>query len=215
MSGQLLELIIFAAIAIFAVNKLISILGSTSDDDPAKQGNNPYSPGMKNVDSEASSVMQAKAQDFIKNKLAKLPNFKKLIVNKHKDEIINGLNDLQEKLPNFALEKFVSSSKVAFDMIVKASMHNNDEELANLIDSRYLNQFKTTIDIYQDYKEKKALQAEVAEVYTFGNNLFIKILFTAKELFKSQKNFAEEWTFSRSSLTDKPNWYLTNIDRPS
>ena len=37
MSGQILELIIFAAIAFFIINKLISVLGKTSgEDDPAK-----------------------------------------------------------------------------------------------------------------------------------------------------------------------------------
>ena len=36
MSGQILELIIFAAIAFFIINKLISTLGKTSGDDPAK-----------------------------------------------------------------------------------------------------------------------------------------------------------------------------------
>ena len=36
MSGQILELIIFAAIAFFIINKLISVLGKTSGDDPTK-----------------------------------------------------------------------------------------------------------------------------------------------------------------------------------
>lgn len=37
MSGQLIELIIFAAIAFFVINKLLSTLGRTSEDDPAKK----------------------------------------------------------------------------------------------------------------------------------------------------------------------------------
>ena len=36
MSGQLIELIIFAAIAFFIINKLLSTLGATSESDPTK-----------------------------------------------------------------------------------------------------------------------------------------------------------------------------------
>ena len=37
MSGQLIELIIFAGIAFFVINKLIATLGTTSDDDAKKR----------------------------------------------------------------------------------------------------------------------------------------------------------------------------------
>ena len=37
MSVQLLELLFFAGIAFLIINKLISTLGTTSDDDPAKR----------------------------------------------------------------------------------------------------------------------------------------------------------------------------------
>ena len=38
MSGQLIELIIFAGIAFFIINKLIATLGTTSEDETASRG---------------------------------------------------------------------------------------------------------------------------------------------------------------------------------
>jgi predicted lipid-binding transport protein (Tim44 family) len=47
-----------------------------------------------------------------------------------------------------------------------------------------------------------------------GNNIFIKILFTGKNITKKTKNMHEEWTFTKSTIVPGPQWHITNIDKP-
>lgn len=219
MSGPLLELIIFAAIAVFLVSKLLSILGSTSEDDPARNRNGFFGEpgakagrGMKHVKSVASSPK--KAASFAK-KLAMKPNVKGLVVKENKEDVLKGLSEVQQRMPNFSLNKFVNNSKLAFQMILQAGIIDDEEDLEELVDKRYLDHFRDMAPSYGNVaQDLSKLKAEVSEIYMFGNNVFIKVLFAGKNVTDTIHNMHEEWTFSKNALADGPAWHLTNIDRP-
>jgi predicted lipid-binding transport protein (Tim44 family) len=211
MSGQLLELIIFAGIAFFVINKLLSTLGSTTEDDPVKKSNFGEPVSLKDVTPKsAKKTASILRPSFVKK--SKL-DLKGLIVVENKNDIESGILDLTDKLPNFNPANFLKVSKVAFKMIIEAG--RTDENLEELVDKRYLESFKSMAGSYGEYdSDVSKLSALISEIYTFGNNVFVKVLFSGKNITNKIKELHEEWTFTKSTLSEGPEWHLTNIDRP-
>ncbi len=212
MSGQLLELIIFAGIAFFVINKLLSTLGSTAEDDPAKKSNFGEPVSLKDVTPKKAKKTAAILRPAFAKK-SKL-DLKGLIVVENKNDIESGIVDLTDKLPNFNPAHFLKVSKVAFKMIIEAGS-DSDSDLDELVDKRYLESFKAMAGSYGEYNsDASKLSALISEVYTFGNNVFVKVLFSGQNITNKIKELHEEWTFTKSTLSDGPAWHLTNIDRP-
>jgi predicted lipid-binding transport protein (Tim44 family) len=214
MSGQLLELIIFAAIAFFIINKLIATLGSTSEEDAA-QGKSYFKGGAQGLRDVTNSAKRKAT--ILKPKFPKVKkiNLKDLVVPGSEEEVIDGLTNVMEKIPNFNLSNFIKGATSAFNMIITAGSNENEAELEELVDKRYIEHFKAMTSSYGKYSaEKNALTAQVSEIYMFGNNVFVKILFAGKNITDKIKVMHEEWTFTKSILNSSPQWHLTNIDRP-
>jgi predicted lipid-binding transport protein (Tim44 family) len=213
MSGQLIELIIFAGIAFFIINKLVGTLGSTSEDDPAKsQSFMKNSQGMRDVTGSAPKKATVLKPKFSK---AKKINLKGLVVPGEEKEVMEGFTDVLAKVPNFSIGTFLKGAKSAFKMIIDAGSSEDESELEELVDKRYVAHFKAMSSSYGEYSAKdKALTAQVSEIYMFGNNIFVKILFAGKNVTDKIKDMHEEWTFTKSILNSNPAWHLTNIDRP-
>lgn len=213
MSGQLIELIIFAGIAFFIINKLIATLGSTSEDDPARSKTFfGEKKGMKDVTATSTKGAGILRPNFgIKKKI----NLKGLIVTENELEIKEGLQDVMKKSPSFNITNFIKGAKGAFKMIIESSTKENDESLEELVDKRYIEHFKSIALSYGKYTgTQTSLNAHISEIYMFGNNIFIKILFAGKNITDKVKELHEEWTFTKSALSSGPEWQLTNIDRP-
>ena len=87
-----------------------------------------------------------------------------------------------------------------------------DANLDKLVDKRYIEQFKSVALNYGGLLNSKKLNAKISDLYMFGNNVFIKILFTGQNITDKIENLNEEWTFSKSLIKSGNDWYLTNID---
>lgn len=214
MSGQLLELIIFAGIAFFIINKLIATLGSTSEEEQSR-GKSIFKNKVHSMRDVTNSAKEK--ANILKPKFPRVKkvNLSGLVVPGTEKEIMEGLSDVVAKLPNFNLEIFLKGAKSAFKMIIEAAANKNDAGLQELVDKRYIDHFKAISSSYGEYSEEQTkLTAQVSEVYTFGNNIFVKILFAGKNITDKIKDMHEEWTFTKSTLNSGPEWYLTNIDRP-
>jgi len=213
MSGQLLELIIFAGVAFFIINKLIATLGSTSEDDPARSKSFfKNEQGMRDVTGSAPKKAAILKPKFPK---AKKVNLKGLVVPGTEKEVMEGLADVLKKVPNFSIETFLKGARSAFKMTIDAGASDDESELEELVDKRYVDNFKDMSSSYGEYTAKdKDLTTQVSEIYMFGNNIFVKILFAGKNITDKIKDMHEEWTFTKSTLNSSPAWHLTNIDRP-
>lgn len=215
MSAQLLELLFFAGIAFFIINKLISVLGTTSDEDPTK--NRSYfgeSTGLKDVtDTTNNSASSLSMPDFLKKK-AQNNNIDicDLIVLDNEKMIMQGLTALQERLPTFDPKNFLRGAKSAFQMIIELSS-NDQDKLAELLDKRYIEQFNIIAPNYGNVQNISNLEAKISEIYMFGNNVFIKIIFSGNAVTDKITNLYEEWTFSKSLIISGNEWYLGNIER--
>ena len=215
MVGQILELIIFAGIAFVIINKLISALGTTSKDDSARsrgffgEGDN----NLKDV------TYTAKPLDILKPRFFKSVNkidLKNLVLPENKEAVEKGLQEVMSRIPSFNIERFVNGACGAFRMIIESALKNEEQQLEELVDKRYIDHFKTIITNYGNLtRNADKLLAHVSEIYMFGNNIFIKVLFSGNNIASKIKDLHEEWTFSKSTLSSDPAWFLTNIDRSS
>jgi predicted lipid-binding transport protein (Tim44 family) len=216
MSAQMLELLFFAGIAFFIINRLISTLGVTNDDDPTKEKTFfGEKSGIKDVTGN-SNVHNIKEASFIEKKTASSvskDSLSDVVANDNISKIFGTIEEIQERLPSFNPRNFLKSSKSAFEMII-TSGSNTNESLELLIDKRYIDHFKSIIASYGDIEKSSGLEAKISDIYTFGNNVFIKVLFSGKNIVTKIKDFHEEWTFSKSLIQAGPDWFLTNIERP-
>ncbi|MFY9590117.1 Tim44/TimA family putative adaptor protein [Rickettsia endosymbiont of Halotydeus destructor] len=211
MSAQIIELLIFAGIAFFIINKLITTLGSTSDDDPTKHKSYFGEPTVKDVTSTSSNSNDSarKNQPVIKD----LKALEGLIVEQNLTPVFEGLEMLQKRLRSFQPISFINNAKAAFQMIIEAITNKQKEELGQLIDKRFLEKFEEIAPDYGDFIDSTSLNAQFSEIYMFGNNVFIKLLFQGKNVVDKLENLKEEWTFTRSINTSDVDWFLSNVER--
>ncbi|MGI4776080.1 MAG: hypothetical protein ACRYE9_04085 [Janthinobacterium lividum] len=213
MSAQLLELLFFAGIAFFIVNKFISILGHTNHED--SNSNKSYfgeKANLKDVTGTASNVIDI---NFDQDQPDKRNSFKyaSSIVDENSSKILQNIFELQKRLPSFNPQNFLQNAKSAIVMIIEAAS-NNKESLKLLIDKRFAEQFELISSNYGVIENKDSLEAKISDLYLFGNNVFIRILFIGQNFTSKIDNFREEWTFSKSLIQSSHDWYLTSVDRP-
>ncbi|WPY00501.1 Tim44-like domain protein [Candidatus Trichorickettsia mobilis] len=218
MSVQLLELLFFAGIAFLIINKLISTLGTTSDDDPAKRnsyfGENASLKDVTNTTVNSTNSAGIIKPNFLKKKVPDtIVNLPELIIMDNEQAIIQGLTELRDRMPSFNPGNFLRNAKSAFKMIIEAGVNNNTTMLEELVDKRYLSLFSDIVSSYGKIQETTNLEAKISEIYMFGNNVFIKVIFNGTEVTNNIANLYEEWTFSKSLIAMNNNWYLNNIER--
>lgn len=215
MSPQMIELLIFAGIAFFVINKLISKLGSTSDNDPAKQKFSFF--GEAKIKDVTYTAQNAPTNVFKKNFFRKAPldgiNLEGLIVEENREPITTGLESIATKLPSFQPLKFLNSAKMAFELIIEAANDEDIDELVKLVDKRYVEKFHIFSESYGEFVHGSKLEAKISESYSFANNVFIKVLFSGKKITSKIDFLKEEWTFSRNLISNEINWFLTNVER--
>lgn len=206
MSGQIIELIIFAGIAFFVINKLISTLGTTSKESSffGESGS------IKDV-THTGKAATISRPSFAKPK-SKI-SLKGLVSTGCMKDVESSLPEVLSKLPSFKPENFLKGSKSAFQMILSVAKKGDQSELETLVDKRYMGRFAEMSESYGDLAEKPDFTAHISEMYLFGNNVFVKVLFAGKNITSKVKNLREEWTFAKNALVAGPEWYLTNIDK--
>lgn len=203
MSAQIIELLLFAGVAFFLVSKLISVLGTTNESEgPRTHGGSFFGEptGMKDVTQHAPAI-----EILSKNDL------NELIVSENSSKIMQNLEVLCERMPDFDLKKFVKGSKIAFDMILGSYISKDKNVLASLIDSRFLENFEKLAEKYGSCNPG-SLEAKVSDIYMFGHTAFVKVLLKGKGATSKLDELNEEWIFSRNISQRGPNWFLSNIE---
>ena len=212
MTPQILELLFLAGIAFIIINKLIATLGSTNSND-LRSGKSFF--GEKSRLKDVTPLYDPNEDKATVNSTAIAANAKmqEFLVVTEDDELIKAIIDLQSKLPNFKIANFIRNSKNAFQMIVEAAS-NAQADLTDLVDKRYIEKAKEIMPNYGNFTNNlNNLEAKISEAYSFGNSLFIKVLFTGQNITQNCQNLKEEWTFSKNLLQNSPIWYLNNIDK--
>lgn len=204
-SAQLIEIIFLAGIAFLIISKFISLLGTTNEDDSAKNRSFFGEPGsMKDVTDSVPT-------DSPKNK----KNFKSIIkiAKKIKRQDQASSEELQAVFsifPNFNPEKFLIGAKGAFSMIIEALASKDLSIIEELVDKRFIDQVKGLHDAYGKLSSKD-VEASIKDSYSLGQSVYVKVGFKAKTI--KLKQLKEEWVFTKNVGQSGPDWYLSNIDR--
>jgi predicted lipid-binding transport protein (Tim44 family) len=209
---HIFELLFFAVVAFLIISKLIATLGATNEEDTTRY---------KSFFGEKSAIKDVtdtiirsndNQQEVRPNPLSN-ENIDDVIDINNKENILKNLATLQSRLPNFSPSKFLRGAKTAFKMIIDAGTNKDDKLLGALVDKRYLEQFGGFSDSYGKISKIENLQGKISDLYMFGNNVFIKILFAGNDIFSNNKTLNQEWTFIRSLIVPSPDWHLTNIEQ--
>jgi predicted lipid-binding transport protein (Tim44 family) len=209
--SHLIEIVFFAFIAFFIINKLISILGTTSDEDSALGRSYFGEPvGLKDVTSSATESIKNK---FTKDQFSDSLN--DLIIEENREAIIENIKTLSYHLPLFNIQHFLRGATEAFNIIISYSASSDETraELMPLIDKRYFIKFHSIVSQYGTVVKPNDLNGKVSEIYMFGNNAFVKVIFTGSRITNKIDKLLEEWTFSKIITSQTPEWHLSNINK--
>lgn len=200
---QVLELIIFAGLAVIVLYQLYTVLGRRvgrqPEDRPA-------------VETTASAVRPPeRLNDPIDDGVE-----------------LTGLAAIKSKDPSFDMNRFLAGAKGAYEMVVKAFAEGDKVTLGNLLAPDVLASFEAAIDQKAaegrtetvEFFHAPRADLEKADV-TDGDRARITVRFLAE--FRSRtkgpegegvedRRTAELWTFERRLKSRDPNWTLVHVD---
>ena len=201
---QVLELIIFAGLAAIVLYQLYAVLGRRVGRQP---GESPAAEGV------AASVR---------------PPLDRPIDPVDDGVQLTGLAAVKAKDPSFDMSTFLSGSKQAYEMIVKAFAGHDRPTLRNLLAPKILADFEAAIDAREAEGRTESVEffhppradLEKAEVVS-GDLALLTVRFLAE--FRSRtkgpegegvedRRTAELWTFERRLKSKDPNWALVHVD---
>lgn len=198
MSAQMIELLVLAAIAFLVISKLLSILGTTDEEDKTRKTRSFFGEpgGLKDVTGtapESSNHNAGKVIEFPKKEYAG-------------DDVTNAIiSKIAEKIPDFDPEKFLRNSKKAVIMIIDALNKNDKASLEELVDKRFISAIESFSQDYKEINQDKII-ASFKDSYSFGNSVYVKLLLKAPK-------FEESWVFTRNVNQTGPAWHLSNIEK--
>jgi predicted lipid-binding transport protein (Tim44 family) len=203
MSPQIIEIIIFAAIAYFIITKLISILGSTDEDSPEYKGSKFGEPRMlKEIKGfDANNLSKKASLTIVKPRNI---DYSFLLTPKDKN-LIESFEELNDKIDSFNPLKFIKNATKASEYILNALKNSDGKTLEELVDSRYLSDILEQKEKYNSFSDNIS-DGKISDITFFGNNVIIKIVMSPI------KGLMEEWAFSKNLNFSTPNWLLSNIE---
>lgn len=200
---QVLELIIFAGLAVIVLYQLYAVLGRRVGRQPEDR---------PTVEATTTPVRGPE----------------RLVDAVDEGVELTGLAAVKAKDPSFDLNRFLAGAKGAYEMIVKAFAEGDKATLRNLLAPAVLSGFDAAIDQRAadgrtetvEFFHAPRADLEKAEV-TSGDLAHITVRFLAE--FRSRtrgpegegvddRRTAELWTFERRLKSRDPNWTLVHVD---
>ena len=200
---QVLQLIIFAGLAVVVLYQLYAVLGRRVGRQPGEQPAVEPTAGAPRIAERPADV----ADDGVQ---------------------LTGLAAIRARDPGFDVSRFLGGSKQAYEMIVKAFAAGDKPALRNLLGAEVFASFEAVIDqrkaegITETVEFLHAPRADLdgAKV-SEGDVAQVTVRFLAE--FRSRtkgpegeavddRRTAEVWTFERPLMSRDPNWTLIHVD---
>lgn len=214
------DLIVLAAIAIFILLRLRSVLGQKIGHDQSSK--------MKEsaADEEARIVHVSPKKQDIEETLRDALRRPEIIPEELKDDVAA----IRAVDPSFSLEDFLKGAKVAFEMVVQSFAKDERDTLKQLLSKDLFQQFKDSLDArkkdenYEEVTLVAILKAEVAKITVKKSVAEITLRFESEQIRimrDKDKKITEgdpsaiqtaddEWTFERDLRSGNPNWTITS-----
>ena len=199
---QILELVIFAALAGVVLYQLYAVLG-------------------RRVGRQPGEGRPMQMPRFLKQKDA-AP-----VVEKPNDAALAGLPALKARDSNFEPGKFLQGARSAYEMIVKAFVAGDRDMLKGLTEPKVFEAFDKAITAREaasrtetiDFLQPVRADLESAEVAEDTARLKVRFLAEFRSRTKDaageavdDRRTAEVWTFARLLSSRDPNWMLARVD---
>ena len=214
-----IDILILAMIAIFILNRLRSVLGK-------KTGNEPDF--VERVSTRKENSVESKPDIETNTKIKD----KELRINSKQNSSLNErLNQIKKIDKAFNLDMFINNSKRAFEFIIKSYVNNNEKELSKLLSKEILQDYKN--EIRKREKNKERLEIEIIELkepvikkVSIDSNLAkIQVEYKSQQIQATYDindkiidgdvnqilSIKEVWIFSRKLNNKSPIWTLEEI----
>ncbi|RVU36229.1 Tim44 domain-containing protein [Hwanghaeella grinnelliae] len=217
---NLIDILIFAGIALFLIIRLGSVLGRrTGHQEPPT---NVFGAGKKDEDAknDNGNVVQL-PQD-------RKPGEEDDAFAEAEGPLDAGLTQIKVADPDFNPNEFVSGSKMAFEMVLVAYTEGDEATLRNLLSPEVFDNFRQALKARSDAGQRleEALigidGADILEAKMEGSNALVTVKFVSQQahaLYDSEGKVIEGdpnkivsvtdiWTFKRDTRSHDPNWAL-------
>ena len=188
---QILDIIVFAGIAVFLVFRLRNVLGKRTGFEK-KQDNNA---GAQLAETKETSV----------NNIPEL------------EEKISKLKTAYETINDFNHKNFLEGAKSAFETIINAFNKGDKKTLKKLVTEGVFKSFEEAIDaknINPDYQFYSLNIERIEKVFVEGNHIKICIKFISEQFKNNDENTVvkkqDSWTFKKAISSKDPNWLLSS-----
>jgi len=239
-----MDLIIFAAIAVFLGWKLYTVLGRRTGNersvDPFVTKPGPAPTGTPNEAPARAPRLEAPASEDqpAREERPVLPREQRqleAIIAQAPESARKGLEAIRAADPDFDGVSFLAGAKIAFDMILTAFAAGDANALKPLLAPEVMQQFGSAITERQRRKEtlKTTLVGiiglELLDAEMKGPDARVKVKFTSQQVNVTQDSegrivdghpnevatITDVWTFSRPVTARDPNWVLIGTESPN
>jgi predicted lipid-binding transport protein (Tim44 family) len=210
MDSDLIITLIFAAIAVFVLLKLRSVLGTRTG---FEKKNEPYAPA-ENRD-KVIPLPDRRQQDAPPASDAKMP-------------MDNGVAAIRRADPSFDPDRFLDGAKVAFEMIVTAFAKGDEKVLEPLLTPEVYESFAAEIRRRREAGETRETtlvgvrSAALREARLDGRIARVMVLIVSEQINvtrdsagnvvegdpKAAETVSDLWTFVRDTRSREPDWHL-------
>lgn len=225
----MVDLIIFAVVAIFILYRLYSVLGSRTGTE--KKRSNPFEPFPQSEESSPSNVvdiqsLKKKASSFQPNEIIDVPFELTEKDVKGGQKVIDAF---KKKETDFNVSNFLRGAKVAFETILKSYAQADKKTLKPLLSKSIMDLFLSDMEERAKKKQSlditiKDLTAEIMDARQKGQKIEFDVQFVSEQThtvktpnpddpqedITSQEAQAcvDLWTFEREIGSSSPNWVL-------
>lgn len=213
-----LQIIIFAAIALFFFFRLRHVLGQKTGEEH-KHGKilppNPLRPASQ----------RSQDQVVVKDKMDSDQEIASLLT---KQDVVAELKNLQAIFPAFQPSSFLKGAKIAFESILQAYAEGDIKTLKTLVDQEIFDAFSKAITDRQNKGHHQQTlivavnEAQIESIKVENNQAFVTTLLVSEQInvIRSQdgeviegnetavRNIRDLWTFQKDLRNPDPNWLL-------
>lgn len=227
--GQLIEIVLFALLAVYMFYRLWMVFGNESEEDQQRRENNKsYTPPVDQSD----------------DKVINLPIKPRAITSQEEEQqedsdfvasVRDGIRQIKLIAPTFNPHQFLKGAKAAYKMIIEAFASADLETLTELTSAKVLASFKTAIDdrIAQQWTFNSTIESfdkiDIESITLKETLAMISVRYRTRQInftttsdgviidnpAKISVNVTDIWTFSRDLKSEDPNWQLISTKSES
>lgn len=223
MLGNFFEIIIFAAVTVFLVIKLISVLGKEDMEDEARRKNKKLAASMDN-----NNEVKIVEPIIINSK----ENDEEELKKQFGDDLADKIKKIQNIDAQFDPKDFLQGAEKAFEYIIKNFAAGNKESLKPLLSKEIFANFCKVIDnnLANNYKQNTIIvslkKPSIKTINLIGSKAEIVVDIISEQInYVSDKDakiidgdheqidkIEDLWTLSRDLKSSDPNWILIKTD---